>query len=129
VRAHIGTAEVIGRVQILGTEEIAPGDEGFIQFRAEESFACARGDRYVLRSYSPMTTIGGGLVLDSAPRRHRRMDPAVMAALAAKQRGTPDDLLDTWLQALPFGGAKHDAGRDLGMSEADLRSAVQTLVE
>lgn len=129
VRLHIGTAEILGRVRLLGTEEIAPGSGGYLQFRAEETFACGRGDRFVLRSYSPMRTIGGGVVLDAAPGRHRRQDAAVVAALQAKERGTPEDLLETWLQSAPYGGLRKEAAQSLGMSDADLSAAVKSLVD
>jgi selenocysteine-specific elongation factor len=129
VRVYLGTAEILGRVQILGQEQIEPGGQGYVQFRAEGEFACARGDRFVVRSYSPMVTIGGGIVLDSAPGRHKRMDQAVVTALAAKERGTPDDLLETWLQAAPFGGPRKEAARTLGLSETDLAGAARSLLE
>src|SRR2546423_893581 len=61
VRVYLGTAEILGRVQIIGADEIPPGGQGYVQFRAEFPFACSRSDRFVVRSYSPMTTIGGGI--------------------------------------------------------------------
>lgn len=128
VRIYHGTAEILGRVQILGADEIESGKQGYVQFRAEHPFACARGDRFVVRTYSPLFTIGGGIVLDPAPGRHRRHDPAVITALAAKERGTPDDLLTAYLQAAPLGGGRKEAARALGLSEADVASAAQTLL-
>src|SRR5438874_1689805 len=71
VRVYIGTAEILGRMQILGQEQLEAGKTGYVQFRAEELFACARRDRFVVRTYSPMVTIGGGIVLDPNPLRHR----------------------------------------------------------
>jgi len=129
VRLYHGTAEILGRVVILGADEIEPGETGYAQFRAEHPFACARGDRFVVRTYSPMITIGGGVVLDPAPGRHRRRDPAVIETLAAKERGTPDTLLATYLQAAPFGSSRKEAARSLGLSEADAATAAQTLLE
>jgi len=129
VRVYVGSAEILGRVQILGSETIEPGKHGYIQFRAEESFACARGDRFVVRSYSPMVTIGGGVVLDTVPRRHKRMDPEVINILQAKERGTPDDLLESWLSILPLGAQVKEAERALGLSEADIVYAKNILLE
>ncbi len=129
VRAYLGTAEILGRMQILGMETLEPGTKGFVQFRAEEPFACARGDRFVLRSYSPMTTFAGGVVLDTDPRRHKRMDPAVIATLHAKERGTPDDLLESWLSALPWGASQKEAAKTLGISDAEAAGAVESLIE
>jgi selenocysteine-specific elongation factor len=129
VRVYLGTAEILGRVQIIGVEQLEPGKHAYVQFRAEEPFACARGDRFVVRSYSPMRTIGGGVVLDAAPGRHKRMDPSVVNALAAKERGTPDDLLETWLRGAPSGAMIRDAGKGAGLSEVDVQAALTTLQE
>ena len=129
VRVYIGTAEILGRMQILGQEQLEPGKTGYVQFRAEEPFACARGDRFVVRSYSPMVTIGGGIVLDSASERHKRMDPAVVAALQAKERGTPEDLIETWLKSAALGGIQKEIVRAAGVSESDGAAAVASLVE
>jgi selenocysteine-specific elongation factor len=129
VRVYLGTAEILGRVQVIGSETIEPGKKGFVQFRAEEPFACGRGDRFVVRSYSPMVTIAGGIVLDSAPRRHKRMDPAVTASLEAKERGTPDDLLESWLAPLPLGASRKEAAKALGLSDSEVVAAVSVLLE
>jgi selenocysteine-specific elongation factor len=129
VRVYLGTAEILGRAMVLGREAIEPGGHGYIQFRAEEPFACARGDRFVVRTYSPMVTIGGGVVLDPVSKRHRRNDPGVLSSLQARERGTPDDLVTTWLQGLPSGGARRDAARSTGLSERDADAAIARLLE
>jgi selenocysteine-specific elongation factor len=75
VRVHIGAAEVLARVRVL-TEggEIKPGQNGLVQLRAETEIVGVLGDRFILRSYSPQVTIGGGLILDPFPPRHRARD-------------------------------------------------------
>ncbi len=74
VRLHVGTAEIIGRV-LMQDDEIRPGQEGFIQVKLEEPVAVLPGDHYVLRSYSPIRTIGGGRVLNPVPRKRKRTRP------------------------------------------------------
>jgi selenocysteine-specific elongation factor len=71
VRFHQGTAEMLGRISIAGTvaNEIAPGDRAAVRVRLEAPVALTRGDRFVLRAYSPPVTIGGGEVLDPDPPR------------------------------------------------------------
>jgi selenocysteine-specific elongation factor len=76
-----------------------------------------------------MHTIAGGVVLDTVPKKHRRMDPAVVTALAAKERGTPEDLLETWLQSMPNGGLRREASRSLGITESDVQAAAQVLID
>jgi len=129
VRVYIGTAEILGRMQILGDDQLEPGKRGYVQFRGEHPLACARGDRFVVRSYSPMVTIGGGIVLDASPARHKRHDPAVLAALAAKERGSPEDLLESWLQTAPVGGLMKEFPKTLGLPESAIAEAARVLIE
>src|SRR5262249_38265575 len=110
VRLHAGTAEILARVRPLGALEIPPGATGYAQFRLERPAVMAPGDRFIFRRYSPATTLGGGVVLDALPVKHRRAegapaealkridgaDLAVRAEWAVAQagaRGVPADLL------------------------------------
>lgn len=72
IRVHLGTAEVMGRISLLTSDELAPGSEAMVQLLLEEPVAVWPGDRYVVRSYSPATTIGGGQVLGNLPLRKRK---------------------------------------------------------
>ena len=71
VRVHNGTSEVLGRVSIAGASatEIAPGASALVRVRLESPAVLTRGDRFIIRAYSPPITIGGGGVLDPAPTR------------------------------------------------------------
>jgi selenocysteine-specific elongation factor len=71
VRVHVGTAELLARVSLMGTKTLAPGTEGYGQLLLEEDTAVLQGDRFVLRRYSPLETIGGGEILDPHPARHK----------------------------------------------------------
>jgi selenocysteine-specific elongation factor len=74
VRVHLGTAELIGRVSLLDREELQPGDGAPIQLLLESEAAVWPADRYVIRSYSPGATIGGGVVLGNvSPRKRKRL--------------------------------------------------------
>ena len=72
VRVHLGTAELMGRVSLLDRDELPPGEESFVQLLLEEPVAVWPGDRYVIRSYSPVATIGGGEVLGNQSIRKRK---------------------------------------------------------
>ena len=77
VRVHLGTAEILGRVSLLDRDELQPGDEAPVQLLLEETASVWAGDRYVVRSYSPVATIGGGMVLGNvAPRKRKRLAEA-----------------------------------------------------
>jgi selenocysteine-specific elongation factor len=89
VRVHIGAAEVLARARVLAEGgEIKPGESGAVQLRTEEPIVAVLGDRFILRSYSPQVTIGGGLVLDPFPPRHRSRDlPTAGARLESLLNG------------------------------------------
>ncbi len=72
VRVHIGTREILARVSLVETDAIVPGSDANIQLLLQESIAVWPGDRYVIRSYSPIRTIGGGIVYNNAPRKRKR---------------------------------------------------------
>ncbi len=73
IRLHLGSQEVFGRIVLLEGETLLPGKTTLVQFRLE-SLVCARhGDRFIVRSYSPMFTLGGGMVIDPSPSKSRRV--------------------------------------------------------
>ncbi len=98
VRLHHGTAELLGRVYLLEGDVLEPGASCYAQLRLEQPVAATRGDRFVIRSYSPMTTIGGGSVLDPTPRRHRHGDAAVAARLEELEAGELTDVALQWIR-------------------------------
>ncbi len=74
IRVHLGTSEILGRVSLLDRDELQPGDEAAIQLLLEHTASVWPGDRYVVRSYSPVSTIGGGMVLGNvSPRKRKRL--------------------------------------------------------
>jgi selenocysteine-specific elongation factor len=93
VRVHIGTSEVLARIALIGMEEIYPGDEALIQLRLEEKIAALRDDYYVLRSYSPAETIGGGKVLDPNPIKKKRFSKGVLEQMQLHAEGSDEEIL------------------------------------
>ena len=96
VTFHTGASETAARVRLLEAPVLKPGEEGWAQVHLEEKLPLVKGDTFVVRS--PLGTLGGGRVVDPAPRRHRRGQPAVLRRLEALERGSPREAL---LQALP----------------------------
>ena len=99
VRFHMGTVEVLARVVLLDREELAPGQSGLVHLRLEAPTAALPKDRYVLRSYSPAVTIGGGTILDPVPPARRRPRVDVLASLTAMERGGTTDQVEQALRA------------------------------
>ncbi|MBE0477087.1 MAG: selenocysteine-specific translation elongation factor, partial [Coriobacteriia bacterium] len=83
VHVHHGTREVLGRVLLMEADALRPGESGYAQFRLEEPLAPRYDDRFIVRSYSPMFTIGGGVVLDVLPPRRSALKPHERALLDA----------------------------------------------
>ncbi len=81
IRFHSGTSEILGYMILLDREELLPGDEACVQFRLESPVCCIKDDRYVIRSYSPVKTIGGGAILNPASQKHKLFDKNVIQGL------------------------------------------------
>ena len=128
VRLHVGTAEVIGRALLLGAEEIAPGRAGFIQLRLERPVVAARGDRFVLRLYSPMRVLGGGVIVDPAARKHRAADGSVVERLTRKLAGDAADMVQDALALAEAGLTREELARTTGLAAADVDAALQELM-
>jgi len=94
VRVYHGTSEILGRVVLLDREVVNPGDSALIQIRLEGPIAAQRGDKYVIRAYSPMITIGGGTIIDPNPSKHKRMDKRVIEELLTREKGNPADIIE-----------------------------------
>lgn len=89
-----GTSEVLCRAVLLDKEEIRYGESGYVQLRMEEEVAVRRGDKFVVRFYSPMETIGGGVVLEPNPKIKRRFQPEVIEELKRKEEGSSADVIE-----------------------------------
>ncbi len=95
-RLHLytGTSEILCRAVLLDKEQIGPGEGGLVQLRLEEEIAVKRGDRFVVRFYSPMETIGGGIVLEPNPVRKKRFDAQAIEELKKKESGSLGDVME-----------------------------------
>ncbi len=115
IRFYNNTQEAVGRITLIGANELTPGQEGYAQFRLEEPIIVQQGDRFILRFYSPMETLGGGMVLDPHPRRHKQktMQESVKN-LGISEKGSIEEKLALFI-----------SGKGLaGMEEAEVIGAV-----
>ena len=131
VHLHIGTAVVVARVRVLGNEvAVTPGTRGPVQFRLETPVVATASDRFIVRRYSPLETLGGGRVLDPTPMKHSVTSPDVVKQLAALGSG---DRVDKAALFVAEAGARglqgSDLARRLGIDEASLAKLVQELVQ
>ncbi len=94
VKFFAGASETLAMLRLLGTEELLPGEEGWIQLELRDPVVAVRGDRYILRRPSPGETLGGGVIVDHQPKgRHKRMDGEVLKSLESLAQGSPADVL------------------------------------
>lgn len=89
-----GTSEILCRAVLLDKEEIGPGESGLVQLRLEESIAVRRGDKFIVRFYSPMETIGGGVILEPNPAFKKRFREDVIEELQRKESGSSADVIE-----------------------------------
>ena len=94
-----GTSEILCRAVLLDKEELGPGESGYVQLRLEEEIALRRGDKFVVRFYSPMETIGGGVILEPNPIRHKRFQKNVIEDLERKESGSSADVIEMHVKA------------------------------
>jgi selenocysteine-specific elongation factor len=88
VKVFVGAAEVMGYVRVLDKERVLPGEESWIQIRLDSPLVAADGDHYIIRRASPAETIGGGVILDTAPgRRWRRFRPEILERFGVLHSG------------------------------------------
>ena len=93
VHFYLGTARVVGLVALLDRDQLKPGESALVQIHLDRPLVAHRQDRFIIRSYSPMTTIGGGVVIDPDPVKHRRFRDEVMTALRELESGEKSFLL------------------------------------
>jgi len=93
VRFYTGTSEIEGYVILLDREELKPGDRAIVQLRLEEPVAVVRDDRFVIRSYSPIRTIGGGHIINPVPKKHKRFKQPLLAFLETLASSDPREIL------------------------------------
>jgi len=130
VRFHLGTSEVLARVVLLDREELNPGEESFAHLRLEGLATALAGDRYVLRSYSPALTIGGGSILDPTPPVRRRARAQLLEHLKVLRSGTSGQQVERLLlQAGPAPITLDALRASASLDELSLKEEMKRLVE
>ena len=128
VRMHLGTREVLGRIVLLEEESFTPGETQLIQLRLEAPVSSLYGDRFIIRNYSPIFTLGGGRVIDPAPNKSRRIKRELanrLTALAGEDEGA---LVEQVIYLQAARGVKATEGFiRTGFSEKQFSRTVQQL--
>ena len=129
VRFHSGTSEVMGNLILLDRDELGPGETAVAQLRLDLRLALVKDDKFVVRSYSPVRTIGGGQVLNPIPTKHKRFNSEVVEGLNKIVNSEGEGVIDFHVKQNGYAGASfHDLKLMTNLSEKKLQIAVATLL-
>ncbi len=130
VRLYHGSEEFLGRVIILDKEEIKPGEISYVQLRLERPITSQRNDRYVIRNYSPMYTIAGGIIIEPVAKKVKRFDVEYIKELNLKESGKTTNILENTVKNLSesYGNAQSIL-KALGKNMDNIQSELEKLVE
>jgi len=129
VRFHTGTSEILGNLVLLDREELPPAEKAAIQLRLDEPVCLVKDDRFVIRSYSPVRTIGGGQVLNPIPPKHKRFKADVVQGLQSIAERSAEDLIAYNIDQTGFAGAAFsDLVLMTNISEKSLDQQLQALL-
>jgi selenocysteine-specific elongation factor len=129
IHFHLGTSEVIAEVFLYGSRELLPGQTAFAQFRLQEDVLALPGDRFIMRQFSPVITVGGGAVLDPLARRPQLKDTGRTPFLELIAEGNPPDTLAAMVERAPLGLGLDEIIARTGWLESDARAAANKIAQ
>ncbi|GBC63121.1 selenocysteine-specific translation elongation f actor [Desulfonema ishimotonii] len=129
VRFHSGTSEIPGNLILLEAEELRPGETAVAQIRLDTPVSSVRDDRFVIRSCSPVRTIGGGHILNPIPPKHKRLKPDVIEGLRGLMEQMPEEMIAYHLDESGYQGRTLNNLKIMtNMPEKKLQQALQKLL-
>jgi len=132
LKLYHGTREILCRAVPLEKESMKPGEEGYVQLRLEERIVCKKLDPFVIRTYSPMDTIGGGIIIDVASVKHgiNKHTKKVIEELKIKESGDPRQVLEIYLKLNSFKfPKKEDMMSYVGINKSHLEDLLERLTD
>jgi selenocysteine-specific elongation factor len=129
IRLHTGTDETIARVVLLEKEKLRPGESMLVQFVLESPTTAVYRDRFIIRTFSPLFTVGGGTILDVSPARHRRFDTIALAGIRKFEESLEDAVEQFFAKNPGRSRTAGDAAMGLWQDQASVEEAISKLVE
>ena len=127
-RFHVGTTLTNASIFLLDRDELAPGETGFVQLRLESPVVALPQDRFVIRGSSAIQTIGGGVILDGHPDKHKRFSASVVADLSLLKDGTREQALRQYIDHSGVGGVNlEELLNRVEMSSSDVQSIIRQM--
>jgi selenocysteine-specific elongation factor len=129
VRFHTGTSEVLGILVLIDREELLPGETAVAQMRLDSPVAIIKDDRFVVRSYSPVRTIGGGNIINPIPQKHKRFKSEVIEGLKGLMDHEPEEIISFHVAESGYQGVNYsDLKIMTSLHEKQLQKIVQDLL-
>jgi selenocysteine-specific elongation factor len=129
IRFHTGTSEILGHVVLLDKDEIIPGETTVAQIRLDSPVVVVSDDKFVIRSYSPVRTIGGGQILNPLPQKHKRFKKSISEGLKTLITQPPEEIIAYHVDNSGYRGVSFsDLKIMTNMSEKQLDNALQKLM-
>ncbi len=128
VHFHAGTSETVAEIVFYGCNELAPGQSALAHLRLQEEILVLPGDRFIVRQFSPVTTIGGGAVLDALARRPLTRDTGRVASLETLERGGKVEMLEAMAHRSLGGIAFDDIAARTGWLDTEISAAAGKLM-
>ena len=126
VTLHLGTSETLVRVRLLDEQELVPGESGWAQLHLQNSIAAVKGDLFVIRSHQG--TLGGGEVIETLARRHKRFSEPVVERLSVLAEGRPEEVLLKALESMEPSSLKRVV-EESGIAAEDVAPALESLLD
>jgi len=129
VHFHAGTAESVAEVLLQEKTELLPGESAFVQLRLADDVVVVRGDRFIVRQFSPVITIGGGEVLDPLARRPTRKDSGRARFLETMEHGSREKILRAMVERSILGVVREEIVPRTGWMEPEVQATLQNLAK
>ncbi len=129
LRIHLGTKEILGRVVFLDKKVLNPGEKSMVQFRLETPGVSDVGDRYVIRTYSPQTTIGGGVIIEPKAKKAKGLDEKLIEHLQKIEEGDPAVMIEeNLLSNIELPRKIDEIAQDLNLLKSEISDIVNQLM-
>ena len=125
VHMYCGSDEVLCKVILLDRDGLSAGETAYAQLRLEEPAAVRRGDRFIIRFYSPVITVGGGRVIDALPAKHKRNRPEILKGMDVLSQGTDSEVIYAKACERRFVRCKELAS-ELGLLDHEMAEAMES---
>ncbi len=102
LKLYVGSSEVLAKIVPITHKTVKSKDEGYAQIILDHDIVVLKGDRFVLRTITPVTTIGGGMIIDPKPQRYKKFTEELIRSVSLKDSSSVDEIMEEYLKGHPF---------------------------